>query len=61
MDTRSAIIALNMVPGIGSMRLNRLIGRFGAPENVFKAGARELAEVDGIGTEIIRYITYFND
>lgn len=61
MDTRSAIIALNMVPGIGSIRLNRLIGRFGAPENVFEATARELAEVGGIGTEIIRYITYFND
>src|ERR1035437_6741248 len=61
MDTRTAIIALNMVPGIGSVKLNRLIGRFGSPENVFEATAQQLSEVDGIGTEIIRYIIHFNN
>lgn len=61
MDTRTAVIALNMVPGIGSVKLNRLIGRFGEPENIFQASAAQLAQVEGIGTEIIRYIAYFND
>ncbi|MEI7542890.1 MAG: DNA-processing protein DprA [bacterium] len=61
MDTRSAIIALNMVPGIGSVKLNRLIGRFGSPEKVFEGKAQDLSQVVGIGPEIIRYITYFND
>ena len=61
MDTRMAIIALNMVPGIGSVKLNRLIGRFGSPEDVFQADAHQLSQVEGIGNEIIRYITYFED
>ena len=60
MDTRTAVIALNMVPGIGSVKLNRLTARFEAPEKVFEATAQELSGVSGIGPEIIRYITYFN-
>ncbi len=61
MDSRTALIALNMVPGIGSVKLNRLIGAFGSPEDVFKACAEDLARVEGIGTEIIRHIINFPD
>jgi DNA processing protein len=50
-----------MIPGIGSVKFNRLIGYFGSPENVFNAGAKDLAHIEGIGAEIIKHIIYAND
>jgi DNA processing protein len=61
MDERTALIALNMVPGLGSVRIKRLIAYCGSAENVFSAGAAELKAVEGIGAEISRSILYFND
>jgi DNA processing protein len=61
MDSRSALIALNMVPGIASVRINKLIGKFGSPEAVFDAPAKQIMEINGIGNEIARNITYFHD
>lgn len=61
MDTRSALIALNMVPGVGSVKMNRLIGHFGSAGNVFNAGAKQLSQVEGIGSEIVRQIIHFSD
>ena len=61
MDEKSALIGLNMVPGLGSVRIKRLITRFGSAKNVFKGTPNELKTVDGIGPEITRSIIYFDE
>ncbi len=61
MTEKEALIALNMVPGVGSVRLNRLIGRFKNPKDAFGASCEELTAVDGIGDEIIKYIKNFDE
>jgi len=52
MNRLEAFIGLNMVSGIGSRRLKRLLEFFGRPENIFKAAAEKLAAVSGIGSDI---------
>jgi DNA processing protein len=44
-----AIIALNMVPDIGPLRMARLMQRFGSASAVLGASTRELTVVEGIG------------
>jgi DNA processing protein len=60
MDEREALIALNMTDGIGSVKLNRLIGRFLSGADVFKADYNDLVYTDGIGTEIAHAIKHFD-
>jgi DNA processing protein len=60
MEEREALIALNMTDGIGSVKLNRLIGRFQSAAAVFKADYNELIYTDGIGTEIAHAIRNFD-
>jgi DNA processing protein len=61
MTEKEALVALNMVPGVGSVRLNRLIGRFRSPIEVFSASDDDLLSVEGIGDDIIHYIKNFGD
>lgn len=51
MDSTEAYIALNLLPGIGPVRVRRLLARFGSPQAIFVASERELQTVDGIGPE----------
>ena len=46
-----ACIALNMIPGLGPVRLRALIASLGSPEVVLAAGRNALASVDGVGRE----------
>jgi DNA processing protein len=55
-----ALIALNMVDGVGSVKSNRLIGKFGSAEAVFKASYDELKYVEGVGPEIAGAIKKFD-
>jgi len=50
-----------MVNGIGSVKLNRLIGRFKIASKIFKAEKKELLAVDGIGREIAGGIAEFDE
>ena len=43
------LLRLLMVPGIGAVRLNRLLDHFGTPEEVLAAPKGLLNEVDGLG------------
>lgn len=52
MTQTEALVALNMVTDVGSVRLNKLLEYFEKPENIFKASVRKLAEVLGIGAKI---------
>ncbi len=44
-------VALNLVPGVGSVFIKRLLDRFQTPEAVFKASMKELLEVEGVGVK----------
>lgn len=60
MTKLEALIALNMIDGIGSVRLAKLMELFGAPENIFKAPSEKLKSVFGIGDEIASQICTFD-
>jgi DNA processing protein len=42
-------LALNLVPGIGAIFFKRLLERFKSPEAAFRAPAKELLKVEGLG------------
>ena len=44
-----ALLLLNMLPGIGPVRVRRLVEAFGAPEAVLAASGQALARTPGIG------------
>jgi DNA processing protein len=50
-------LALSLVPGIGSTLFKRLLERFKTPEAVFRATAREFADVEGLGEKVVRAIS----
>jgi DNA processing protein len=56
MNSTEACIALNMVPGLGPVRLRRLLEVFEAPERVLLARASELRTVEGVGREVAEAI-----
>lgn len=49
MDDRERLIALNLVPGIGSLRLRRLLDAFGSLSTLWAASAEQLQQVEGVG------------
>lgn len=51
MDSREALIALNMVEGVGPVRARSLIEHFGAAENILSAPKSELMRVRNIGED----------
>lgn len=59
MTQLEALVSLNMVGEIGSIRLGKLLEFFGKPENILKAPAEKLIAVSGIGGQIAQQITSF--
>lgn len=51
-----ALVSLNMVLDIGSIRLKKLLDFFGKPENILKAPTEKLMAVSGIGEKIAHKI-----
>ncbi len=47
-----ALIALNLVSDIGTIRLNKLLEFFHKPENILKAAPEKLMAISGIGEKI---------
>lgn len=56
MNCREALIALNMLPGIGPVRVRRLINHFGSAREVLDSSCQSLSAVQGIGLETARII-----
>ncbi len=52
MDNRTACLILNLLPGIGPVRVRQLVSVFGEPAALFRAGRDELARVHGIGPNL---------
>lgn len=59
--SREAILALNLLPSIGPVRISRLLEAFGNAENILNASAKSLLRVDGIGQETAKIITSWQD
>ncbi|MCP5535125.1 MAG: DNA-protecting protein DprA [Akkermansiaceae bacterium] len=57
MTPREALVALNMLPRIGPVRVRRLMDHFGGAEAVLRESARSLMAVQGIGTETAEIIS----
>jgi DNA processing protein len=52
MDSREAFIALNMVDGLGPIRVRQLLDHFGEAPAILAANRSQLERVHGIGPEI---------
>jgi DNA processing protein len=46
----------NAIAGLGPVKGKALLDRFGSPQNIFKVADKELASVEGIGTDLIEKI-----
>lgn len=49
MTRKEAWIALNLIPQVGPVRVQRLLARMGSPERILTASTAELLEAEGIG------------
>ena len=56
-NDRNKLILLNMVEGLGIIRLKALLEEFKTPENILKAHLNDLVKVEGIGKNIAENIT----
>lgn len=56
MTPKEAYLALNLLPGIGPIRVRRLLERFENPQAILTAKRREILEVQGIGEEMAELI-----
>lgn len=61
MTSREAVLALNLLPGIGPVRISRLLEHFGNANRVLHASANELQRAEGIGPETARSIASWQD
>lgn len=52
MTRLEALLGLNLIGGIGSIRLKKLLEYFGQPENIFQASQEKLIAVSGIGENL---------
>ena len=51
MDSKEALVLLNLIPGLGPAGIYRLLEAFGKPEDVFRAGPVALKTVLGAPAE----------
>ena len=57
MDSREALIALNMIEHVGPVRVRQLLEHFGEAPAILKASKSELLRVQGIGAETAEAIS----
>src|SRR5262249_46250609 len=56
MDSREALVALNMIEHVGPVRVRQLVEYFGKPTAILKASKAQLLSVAGIGEETAQAI-----
>lgn len=64
-DELKYLLYLTKIEGLGTVRIKRLVDKFGSAENVFRASAAEVAEVENIGDktaqQVIKDIDNFDE
>jgi len=61
MSPLEASVALNLLPGMGPVRLRRLLDAFGSPEAVLSANSAALQRIEGIGPEVASAIANWRE
>jgi len=61
MDDLQALVILNLVPGLGPVRLRALINEFGSPSAVLAAPSRLLARTAGVGSKLARELAAWSE
>jgi DNA processing protein len=61
MTSREAYIALNMVDGVGPIRVRALLDRFAEPQAILAASKSDLMQVEGVGEEVARSVTSWRE
>ena len=56
MTDAEALVALNMLPKIGPVRVRRLVEHFGSPASIFQVSADALRKVEGIGPDTAKML-----
>jgi len=56
MDNREALVALNMVEGVGPIRVRQLLDCFGSPAAILGANLHQLMQAKGIGADTAQAI-----
>jgi DNA processing protein len=56
LDSRQAYIALNMMQGVGPVRVRTLVAALGSPEAIFAADRKTLMAVQGVGGDMVAKI-----
>jgi len=59
MDCREALIALNLIEGLGPVRVRQLLEHFGEAPAVLRASRQQLLQVRGIGEETAEAIAHW--
>lgn len=59
MTELEAFVGLNLIPNIGSVRLNKLLEVFGKPQEIFSAKYEHLVSILGIGNQVASGIISF--
>jgi DNA processing protein len=52
MDSREALVAMNMIEGVGPVRVRQLLEHFGDAASVLRASRHQLTQVQGVGDEV---------
>ena len=60
MNPREALIALNLLPDIGPVRVRNLLDKFGSATEILKAPEGALVTVDKVGPKAAATITNWN-
>jgi DNA processing protein len=61
MTSQEALVALNLLPKIGPIRVRRLLQAFGSPAAILGAAKDRLMRVDGIGEETAKILHSWQD
>ncbi|MGI9242214.1 MAG: DNA-processing protein DprA [Verrucomicrobiales bacterium] len=56
-STRDAYLALNLIPKVGPIRVQRMLEALGSPQRILSAGKAEIQGVQGIGPGLAERIT----
>lgn len=61
MTDAEALVALNMLPKIGPVRVRRLVEYFGSPASVFQVSVEALRKVEGIGPDMAKVLRQWEE
>ncbi|QJE97550.1 DNA-processing protein DprA [Luteolibacter luteus] len=61
MSPLEAIVALNLLPKIGPVRVRRLLEHFGSPESILAASKDQLLRINGIGEDTAAILAKWQD